>query len=200
MEPEPEPPAEIVIQDEQIEKILSGIQLNMEDYAKMYSSLSGIAAEAGKAVVTVTGSVSNVDWFNNPYESKGQTSGVIVAKLSKEILILVNYEKVIDAESIVVTFCDGTQGKAQIQERDANTKLAIIAVELEEMEKETVELVKAADLTASSSNSAIVGNPVIAIGSPLGSGDSVCYGMVTSNNMNINKNATTHNSRKGYCD
>ena len=186
MEPEPEPPAEIVIQDEQIEKILNGIQLDMEDYAKMYGSLSGIAAEAGKAVVTVTGSVSNVDWFNNPYESKGQTSGVIVAKLPKEILILVNYEKVIDAESIVVTFCDGTQGKAQIQERDVNTKLAVISVQLEEVAKGTTELVKAADLTASSSNSAIVGNPVIALGSPLGNGDSVCYGMVTSNNMSIN--------------
>ena len=134
----------------------------------------------------MTGSVSNVDWFNNPYESKGQTSGVIVAKLPKEILILVNYEKVIDAESIVVTFCDGTQGKAQIQERDVNTKLAVISVQLEEVAKGTAELVKAADLTASSSNSAIVGNPVIALGSPLGNGNSVCYGMVTSNNMSIN--------------
>lgn len=188
MEPElePEPPAEIVIQDEQIEKILNGIQLDMEDYAEMYSSLSGIAAEAGKTMVTVTGSVSNVDWFNNPYESKGQTSGVIVAKLPKEILILVNYEKMIDAESIMVTFCNGTQGKAEIQERDANTKLAVVSVQLEEVGKETADLVKAADLTASSSNSAIVGNPVIAIGSPLGNGDSVCYGMVTSNNMSIN--------------
>ncbi len=185
-EPEPEPPAEIVIQDEQIEKILNGIQLDMEDYAEMYSSLSGIAAEAGKTMVTVTGSVSNVDWFNNPYESKGQTSGVIVAKLPKEILILVNYEKMIDAESIMVTFCNGTQGKAEIQERDANTKLAVVSVQLEEVGKETADLVKAADLTASSSNSAIVGNPVIAIGSPLGNGDSVCYGMVTSNNMSIN--------------
>lgn len=185
-EPEPEPPAEIVIQDEQIEKILKGIQLDMEDYAEMYSSLSGIAAEAGKTMVTVTGSVSNVDWFNNPYESKGQTSGVIVAKLPKEILILVNYEKMIDAESIMVTFCNGTQGKAEIQERDANTKLAVVSVQLEEVGKETADLVKAADLTASSSNSAIVGNPVIAIGSPLGNGDSVCYGMVTSNNMSIN--------------
>lgn len=185
-EPEPEPPAEIVIQDEQIEKILNGIQLDMEDYAEMYSSLSGIAAEAGRTMVTVTGSVSNVDWFNNPYESKGQTSGVIVAKLPKEILILVNYEKMIDAESIMVTFCNGKQGKAEIQERDANTKLAVVSVQLEEVGKETADLVKAADLTASSSNSAIVGNPVIAIGSPLGNGDSVCYGMVTSNNMSIN--------------
>lgn len=181
-----EPPAEIVIQDEQIEKILDGIQLDMEDYVTMYNSMSEIAATAGKSVVMVTGSVSNVDWFNDPYESKGQTSGVIVAKLAKEILILVKYENVIDAESIVVTFCDGTQSEAQLQEKDINTKLAVISVPLEEMEKETAALVMAADLSTSSSSRAIIGRPVIAIGSPLGNGDSVCYGMVTSNNTVLN--------------
>lgn len=181
-----EPPAEIVIQDEQIEKILDGIQLDMEDYVTMYNSMSEIAATAGKSVVMVTGSVSNVDWFNDPYESKGQTSGVIVAKLAKEILILVKYENVIDAESIVVTFCDGTQSEAQLQEKDINTKLAVISVPLEEMEKETADLVMAADLSTSSSSRAIIGRPVIAIGSPLGNGDSVCYGMVTSNNTVLN--------------
>lgn len=185
MEPEEAPP-EIVIQDEQIEKILGSIQLGTEDYTQMYNAMSEVASEAGRSVVTVTGSVSSVDWFNDPYESKGQTSGVIVAKPGKEILILVNYEKVIDAESIMVTFCDGTQSQAQLREKDVNTKLAIISVQQEDMEKETIEQITAADLSASSSSRAIVGNPVIAIGSPLGNGDAVCYGMVTSNSTVLN--------------
>ena len=117
-----EAPAETIIRDEQIQKILDSIQLDMEDYAAMYNSMAEIASRAGKSVVMVTGSVSNVDWFNDPYESKGQTSGIIVAKQPKEILILVNYEKVIDAESIVVTFWNGTQGEARIQEKEVNTK------------------------------------------------------------------------------
>ncbi len=183
---EEESPAEITIQDEQIEKILKSIQLDMEDYTAMYDSMSEVAATANKSVVMVTGSVSNVDWFNNPYESKGQTSGVIVAKQPKEALILVRYENVIDAESIVVTFCDGTQSEAQIQEKDVNTKLAVISVSLEGMGKETTDLIAAADLTASSSNRAILGKPVIAIGSPLGNGESVCYGIMTSNNTVLN--------------
>ncbi len=185
MEPEEEP-AEVVIQDEQIEKILNGIELDMEDYAAIYGSMAEIAEAARKSVVTVTGSVSNVDWFNNPYESKGQTSGIIVAKQPKEILILVNYEKIIGAESIVVTFCDGTQGEAQIREKDINTKLAVLTVSLEGMEEGTMDLVMPADLTASSSNRAVIGKPVIAIGSPLGNGESVCYGILTSNNGALN--------------
>lgn len=181
-----EAPAEIVIQDEQIEKILGSIQLDIKDYAQMYNAMSEIAAEAGKSVVTVTGSVSNVDWFNNPYESKGQTSGIIVAKQPREILILVNYKKVIDAESIVVTFCNGAQGEAEIKEKDVNTKLAVIAVPLAGVDKETEDLISVADLAASSNNRAILGNPVIAVGSPLGNGDSVCYGVITSNSTVLN--------------
>ena len=185
MEPEEEP-AEVVIQDEQIEKILNGIELDMEDYAAIYGSMAEIAESARKSVVTVTGSVSNVDWFNNPYESKGQTSGIIVAKQPKEILILVNYEKIIGAESIVVTFCNGAQGEAQIREKDINTKLAVLTVSLEGMEEGKMDLVMPADLTASSSNRAVIGKPVIAIGSPLGNGESVCYGILTSNNGALN--------------
>ncbi len=181
-----EAPAETIIRDEQIQKILDSIQLDMEDYAAMYNSMAEIASRAGKSVVMVTGSVSNVDWFNDPYESKGQTSGIIVAKQPKEILILVNYEKVIDAESIVVTFWNGTQGEARIQEKDVNTKLAVISVSMEGMDKETADAVTVADLTASSSSRAIIGKPVIAIGSPLGNGDSVCYGVITSNNGILN--------------
>ena len=93
--------------------------------------------------------------FCTPF-SIGQTSWVVVAKQPKEILILVNYEKVIDAESIVVTFWDGTHGEARIQEKDANTKLAVISVPVEGMGKETADAVTAADLTASSRKRAIM--------------------------------------------
>ena len=186
---QPEPPAELTLQDEQIEqvlnKVLDRIELDMEDYSKMYSEMANVAKTAAKSVVTVTGSVSNVDWFNDPYESKDQTSGIIVAKSDKEILILVNYEKVIDAESIMVTFCSEEQAEAQIRKRDVNTKLAIISVDQDKLKKETMDTITVADLTASSSNRAIVGNPVIAIGSPLGNGDAICYGAITSNNNTL---------------
>ena len=66
-----------------------------------------------------------------------------------------------------------------------NTKLAVLSVALDEL-GDAAESVKAADLTASSSNRGIIGKPVIAIGSPLGNGDSVCYGVVTSNSNSLN--------------
>lgn len=181
-----EPPTEIELQDEQIEQVLDSINLDKGDFAAMYGSMAETAKKAGKALVTVTRSVSNVDWFNDPYEREDQTSGIIIAKLEKEALILVQYEKVIDAENIMITFCNGEQAEAQLKKKDVNTKLAVLSVPFGDMEKESINAIEAADLSASSSNRGILGTPVIAIGSPLGNGESVCYGVVTSNNTSLN--------------
>lgn len=183
---QPEPPAEIQLQDEQIAQVLDSYQFGSEDYASMYNALADIAKNAAKSVVTVTGSVSNVDWFNNPYESKDQTSGIIILKPGKEIYILVNYTKLEEAESIMVTFCTGEQVQAHVKMKDVNTKLAVLSVAEIDIGSDTLETVAAADLTGSSSNKNIVGKPVIAIGSPLGTSESVCYGIITSNNTTVN--------------
>lgn len=183
---QPEQNTEIELHDEQIAQVLDNISLDSEDYSAMYNALADVAKEAARSVVTVTGSVSNMDWFNNPYESQDQTAGIIVADPRKEIFILVNYEKLQEAETIMVTFGSGEQVQAQLKKQDANTKLAVISVAEEDVKKETLEGIKVADLTGSSSNRAIIGRPVIAIGSPLGTIDSVCYGIVTSNNTALN--------------
>ncbi len=182
-EAEMEPPKEVKLDDEQIAQLLDSVELDMDDYSAMYSLMANVAENVEKSLVTVTGSVSGLDWFNDPYESKDQTSGVIVAKLEKEILILVKYEKVIAAESIMVTFYNGEQVKAGLRKKDINTGLAIISVPLEKLKKETAETLAPADFTASSGSRAIVGRPVIAVGSPVGSPNSVCYGIVTSSSL-----------------
>ncbi len=181
-----ESPAEVKLQDEQIAQVLDNISLDVDDYLAMYSDLATAAKSAAKSVVTVTASVSNLDWWGDPYESKDQTSGIIVADQGKEIFILVNYEKLEDAETIMVTFGSGEQVQAQLKLKDRNTKLAVISVAESDVDKETLEGIVLADLTGSSSNSAIVGRPVIAVGSPLGTSDSICYGIVTSNNTTVN--------------
>lgn len=181
MEQPKEEPPKMKLEDEQIAQVLDNLELTIDDYADMYRAMSDFAKEVSRAVVTVTGSVSNVDWFNDPYESQDQTSGIIVAKLEEEILILVNYEKMVEAESIMVTFNGGEQAEAVIKQRDVNTKLAICSVVSSELDVETLENIDVADLTAGSNNRAIVGNLVIAIGRPLGISDSVGYGIITSN-------------------
>ncbi len=190
-QPQPSPsPEEAVEPEEQIAQAIEGIReeiagisLDMDDYTAIYEQMAEVAETAGKSLVTVTGSVSGVDWFNAPYESKDQTSGIIVAKLETELLILVNYEKLVDAESIMVAFGTGEQARAELKKRDANTRLAIVRVPLEALKSDTVEEAVVADLGASSSGSAMIGRPVIAIGSPSGIPNSVCYGILTSSSL-----------------
>ena len=62
----------------------------------------------------------------------------------------------------------------------------MLSVAESDVSPETMEAITVADLTASSSNHGIVGSPVIAIGSPLGTSGSICYGVVTSNSMTLN--------------
>lgn len=181
-----EPQQEIQLQDEQIEQMLNHIELGTEEYAAMYGSIAKVAETADKSVVTVTGSVSSVDWFNDPYESRDQTSGLIVAKSAKEIFILYNYEALQDAESLMVTFSNGDQVEAQPGKRDSNTKLSVISVPESALKRETSEIITAADLTGSSVNRSILGQPVIALGSPMGNSGSVCYGIITSYNTTLN--------------
>ena len=114
---EPAPPVEIKLEDEQIAQLLENITLDIEDYSSMYGLMAEVAGNAGKSLVTVTGSVSDINWFNDTYEKENQTAGVIVAKTEQEILVLVNYEKIINAESIVVTFCEGSQIEAQMKRK-----------------------------------------------------------------------------------
>lgn len=177
---------ETELQDEQITQVLDRIELGVQDYASMYASMAEVAKNAEKSVVTVTSSVSNVDWFNDPYESKDQTSGIIIEKMEKELLILVSGEAMTDAENIAVTFCNGSQGSAQLKKRDKNTGLAVLTVDVAMLDAETLGEITAADLSASSYSREIIGSPVIAVGSPLGNGNSVCYGVITSNNTSLN--------------
>ncbi len=165
--------------EEQLEEILSKVEFHLEDYQMLYDEMRALTVEKGRAVVTVAGVTSDVDWFNNIYENVASASGVIVANNGKAILILVSAGNLNGADSIEVTFCDQTQVEAELVQKDENTGLAILSVPLSSIGEKTMEVIDIAEL-GSSNSSNLLGTPVIALGSPLGTGGSISYGMVTS--------------------
>lgn len=182
MNPEPTPPP--VREDELVAQVLSEIKLGAEDYSSIYNSLSDIAKEAQKSMVTVAGVTSDVDWFNNTYENEGIVSGVIVADNGKELLILANVNTILGADSLKITFSDNMEYEAFLKKKDSNTGLAVLAVPKSGMNRDTLEKVEAITL-GSSSGSNMAGTPVIALGQPMGV-NSVCYGFITSSGNVIN--------------
>ena len=179
-----EPTEAPALGDEQIAQVLSEMKLGVDDYNSLYNALSGVAREVKKSMVTVVGITSDVDWFNNVYESEGAISGVIVADNGRELLILTNYNVIKDAEILKIRFYDGMEYEASLKKRDLNTDLAILSVSKEDIKKSTLETAVTASL-GSSAGSNLAGNPVIAIGQPMGVTDSLCYGFITSSGSYI---------------
>lgn len=154
-------------------------EIELSDYQLLYRKLYALSAEVSKSIVTVTGITSDVDWMNETYLSTKQTTGLIIADNGYELLILADYKNIENAESVRVTFVDGTSVEASFKQVDTSTGLSIYAINLSDISTETRETITAATL-GSSYSTTLLGNAVIAIGNPLGSGKSVCYGAITS--------------------
>ena len=89
-----------------------------------------------------------------------------------------NQHVVASAEELTVQFVDGTQAQAQIKGVDVDKDLAVIAVQLEDIEADTMSKISIAKL--GDSDSLTVGEPAIAIGNALGYGQSVTTGVVSA--------------------
>lgn len=176
----------VMLEDEQIQKILDNVSLDKENYLQLYDAMSSYVEELNASMVTVTGVSSNVDWLNDTYEQEGQTYGVLVANNGKEYLILTSRATVRQKEDIRVTFCSGESAEAEVKQTDSQTSLAVVAVPISSLTKETRDAVKVATLGSSNLKNP-VGIPVVALGSPLGSVGSAGYGMIVSAAVPLSK-------------
>lgn len=122
-------------------------------------------------------------FFNEETYATGAGSGIIVQKTETDLLVLTNNHVVEDTSSLSVQFIDGTSVDATIKGSSATRDLAIIAIPLKNITKETGEKIKIA--TMGDSNALKVGNGVIAIGNALGYGQSVTTGVVSALNRTI---------------
>lgn len=153
-------------------------ELELADYQSLQNKIYAIGKEANCSVVTVTGVVSDTDWYNNLYESNGQASGIIIGDNGSELLILTEHKLVMAATQIQVTFIDEITVNAALKKYDGNTGIAILSVPLQTIGEDTKNRIAYAKL----GNSLTVeqGNIAIAIGSPLGTNYSIGTGNITS--------------------
>ena len=170
-------------EDTQTEQTTIIQEMTPEDYQTLYSDIFATAQEAEKAIVTVNSRQNDQDWFQTPYES--QISGLLVAKSGQEYYILTEYRIVENVDRIEVTFCDGTINEARFQKADSNTGVAILKVAKSEVPAETQQAIAIAPL--GESYNVKQGEPVLAIGSPMGYSDSVGYGIVTSTSNTVSR-------------
>lgn len=158
---------------------------SIERYSRLYTEMYDISRNVKRSIVTVTGVNEDTDWFNNTYERKGQTTGLIVANNSIEQLILTDYATISNSENIRVTYFNDLTVEATIKGSDKNTGLAIVAVKNSVLPATLLDEKIIANL-GSSRSSSLLGLPIIAVGRPLGNIDSIEYGMITSKSSVLN--------------
>ena len=133
----------------------------LENYQAAYDALGELRREVEKSIVSVMAVTSDVNWINDTLENTGVASGLIVADNGKELLILVGYSGLEDADSISVAFGE-VQKEATVKEVDQATGLAVLAVPLAMLDREQRESITYASL-GSSAGRALVGQPVMAL-------------------------------------
>lgn len=173
-----EEPEEEVQQPQEPEPVYVQEELGIDGYQNLQKELYAIGKQANKSVVTVTGVTSGVDWFNTPYESQNQTSGIIIANNGQELLILTEKKAIADAQSLNITFTDNETVPAVLKKYDGNTGIAIVSVNLTDISEDTMNRIEVA--TLGNSLTLTQGTVVIAVGSPQGAINSVLCGTITS--------------------
>lgn len=156
---------------------------SLKDYQKVQSELYAIGNQANHSIVTITSVVSDTDWFNNPYEREGQGSGAIIGDKSGKLLILTEKKVIKNASEINVTFSNDVVAPATLMKYDGNTGLAVLTVDKKDIEESALASSKVIEM--GSANTVHKGSIVIALGSPLGTNDSILIGNITATNNEI---------------
>lgn len=181
---------------------------NKEDGEKNKGSLdvSDIVEAAMPSVVSITTkSLQEVQdyygFFGYGYlpeytekEVEGSGSGIIIGKNEEMLLIATNYHVIEGANTVSVSFVDGTSCEAQVRGYDDEKDLAVVAVKIENLETKTVEAIAIA--AVGSSDDLKVGEQVVAIGNALGYGQSVTTGIVSAKNRRMDGTSFTTDEEK----
>ena len=181
IETETQQDTQIASEDPTVETIIQS--LTIDDYQHLQNELYAIGSEANKSVVTITGVVSDTDWFNNSYESEYQGAGVIIKDTGSEYLILTEKKNFNNAEELSVTFVNDVVVEATMKKYDGNTGIAIVSVNKADIADSTLSTISVAEF--GNSNSVNKGQITIALGSPLGTNYSILTGNITSTNNEI---------------
>ncbi|AYA78321.1 serine protease [Bacillus sp. Y1] len=128
--------------------------------------------KAGDAVVGITNLQTTSFWSETSSQEAGSGSGVIYKKADGKAYVVTNHHVIEGANSLEVTLSDGTKLEAKLRGSDVWTDLAVLEVDGSKIE--TVA-------EFGDSDALKIGEPVIAIGNPLGAtfSGSVTQGIVS---------------------
>ena len=166
------------LKKEGIETTGTVIESGSATLAAFDEAISQLAQKVMPSIVNIRVKVMQEDYFGNQQEQEGVGSGVIY---SSDGYIITNSHVAGNALEMFVTLSDGTEYPAKLIGADANTDIAVIKIEAQNLKPATftsIENVK-------------VGEIAIALGSPFGLQKSVTMGVISALGREISVSADT---------
>jgi serine protease Do len=154
----------------------TGIESGSSTLAAFDKAVSQLAQKVMPSIVNIRVKVMQEDFFGNQQEQEGVGSGVIY---SSDGYIITNNHVAGNAKEMLVTLSDGTEYPARLIGADANTDIAVIKIEAQNLTPATfasIENVK-------------VGEIAVALGSPFGLQKSVTMGVISALGREISVSA-----------
>ncbi|WP_133580948.1 S1C family serine protease [Aureibacillus halotolerans] len=127
------------------------------------TNVTDIVEKVQHAVVGVVNIQGGNFWQSDTEMEAGTGSGVIYKKDGNTAYVVTNYHVIQQASEVEISLYDGTRIPAEIRGADVFTDLAVLVVEGEQV-NDLIDTVA----TFGNSDDAKIGEPVIAIGNPLG--------------------------------
>lgn len=159
------------------------------------NDVSSVVENVMPSIVAINSVVANPtqDMFGRPYsqEVEGSGSGIIIGQNESEILIVTNNHVVADAKSVNVVFVDDKSVTATIKGTAPRSDLAVLSVNINDLDDDTIENIKIA--TLGDSDSTKLGEMAIAIGNALGYGQSITVGYISALNREVTIDEVTLN-------
>lgn len=151
------------------------------------TDVSDVVKQVMPSIVAINSSITqtSIDFFGRQFEQQGESSGsgIIIAQNNSKLLIVTNNHVVNGATSIEIVFSNEKKAVATVKGSDAHADLAVLSVDMNQLDQETAEAIKVA--TLGDSSAMVPGEMVVAIGNALGYGQSVTVGYVSAVNREV---------------
>ncbi|WEG12815.1 trypsin-like peptidase domain-containing protein [Pullulanibacillus sp. KACC 23026] len=159
------------------------VSLNLND------SIVQAVDKVSPAVVAVINMQSGSSFMDNSLQEAGVGSGIIYKKDGQYAYVVTNNHVVSGAKKLEVQFDDNTKVTAKLLGVDSLYDLAVLRIPSNKV-----------TTVAQFGNSDTLkrGEPVVAIGNPLGFSGSVTEGIVSANNRTIERTVTTNGGQVQY--
>ncbi len=186
--------ASVLEENAQSETEESSSSINGSAITTVYD-VSAVVEKVMPSMVSITSSgVTEIQSIFGTYQQPSQSSGsgIIIGQNDTELLIATNNHVVEGAQELNVCFNDNSIVSAVVRGTDSANDLAVISVQLSDIEDSTMEQIAIAEI--GSSDDLQIGEPVIAIGNALGYGQSVTTGVVSALNRSIEVSGTEYSA------